>query len=116
MLRLNNKVMSSLALAAIIAFSLSAVPSFAAITITSAEFVIGMSQYFVNNKSPASAWTPLHISTAPAGAPWFPSGIWRMPWVDDKIKLRAHEILEIGFQPFDAFTLHVPKSARPMCF
>ncbi len=52
MLRLNNKVMSSLALAAIIAFSLSAVPSFAAITITSAEFVIGMSQYFVNNQVP----------------------------------------------------------------
>jgi hypothetical protein len=44
--------MASLALAAIIAISLSAPPSFAAITITSADFVIGMSQYFVNNQVP----------------------------------------------------------------
>ena len=52
MLRLNNKVMASLALAAIIAFSFSALPSFAASTITSAEFVIGMNQYFINNQTP----------------------------------------------------------------
>ncbi len=52
MLRLNNKVMASLALAAIIAFSFSALPSFAASTITSADFVIGMNQYFINNQTP----------------------------------------------------------------
>lgn len=52
MLRLNNKAMASLALAAIIAFSFSALPSFAASTITSAEFVIGMNQYFVNDQTP----------------------------------------------------------------
>ena len=52
MLRFSRKAVLLVLAVALIAFSFSALPSFAASAITSAEFVIGMNQYFVNNQVP----------------------------------------------------------------
>ena len=66
-----RKVFVWVALAAIIAIFFSA-PSFAGNT-TSAEFVIGLNQYFVNNQTPGTPMDAAPYIDASSDAPWFRS-------------------------------------------